>query len=235
MRIAATADLHFSPSNQTALREQLDKVRDEADVLVLAGDLTNYGQPSEMEPLLNTLVRLRVPTIAVLGNHDFESGREQELMQMMTAGGIKMLDGSAYERDGVGFAGTKGFVGGFGRGVLTAFGEPEIKVFVRASIDEALKLERGLSQLRTKKRVVVLHYSPIAETVRGEFPEIMPFLGTSRLGEVIDRHGADLVVHGHAHNGTLDGQTLAGVPVHNVAITLLQRQETPAAFRVFDL
>lgn len=235
MRIAATADLHFSPSNQAALREQLNKVRDEADVLVLAGDLTNYGQPSEMEPLLNTLVRLRVPTIAVLGNHDFESGREQELMQMMTAGGIKMLDGSAYERDGVGFAGTKGFVGGFGRGVLTAFGESEIKVFVRASIDEALKLERGLSQLRTNKRVVVLHYSPIAETVRGEFPEIVPFLGTSRLAEVIDRHGADLVVHGHAHNGTLDGQTLAGVPVHNVAITLLQKQQTPAAFRVFNI
>jgi len=235
MRIAATADLHFAPSNQAALREQLNKVRDDADVLVLAGDLTNYGQPSEMEPLLNTLVRLRVPTIAVLGNHDYESGREQELMQMMTAGGIKMLDGSAYERDGVGFAGTKGFVGGFGRGALTAFGEPEIKVFVRASIDEALKLERGLSQLRTTKRVVVLHYSPIAETVRGEFPEIIPFLGTSRLAEVIDRHGADLVVHGHAHNGTLDGQTLAGVPVHNVAITLLQKQQTPAAFRIFDI
>lgn len=235
MRIAATADLHFSPSNQAALREQLNNVRDEADVLVLAGDLTNYGQPSEMEPLLNALVRLRVPTIAVLGNHDYESGREQELMQMMTAGGIKVLDGSAYERDGVGFAGTKGFVGGFGRGVLTAFGEQEIKVFVRASIDEALKLERGLSQLRTKKRVIVLHYSPIAETVKGECPEIVPFLGTSRLAEVIDRHGADLVVHGHAHNGTLEGKTLAGVRVHNVAITLLQRQEAPVAFRVFDL
>jgi Icc-related predicted phosphoesterase len=235
MRLAATADLHFSPSNQAALRDQLSKVRDEADVLLLAGDLTNYGQPAEMDPLLNALVRIRVPTIAVLGNHDYESGREQELMQMMTAAGIKVLDGSAYERDGIGFAGTKGFVGGFGRGVLTAFGEPEIKVFVRASIDEALKLERGLSQLRTPKRVVVLHYSPIAETVRGEFPEIVPFLGTSRLAEVIDRHGANLVVHGHAHNGTLDGQTIAGIPVHNVAITLLQRQPEPTAFRVFDI
>jgi Icc-related predicted phosphoesterase len=235
MRIAATADLHFSPSNQSALQEQLSGARDEADVLVLAGDLTNYGQPSEMEPLLNALVRLRVPTIGVLGNHDYESGREQELMQLMSAAGIKVLDGSAYERDGVGFAGTKGFVGGFGKGVLTAFGEPEIKAFVRASIDEALKLERGLSQLRTPKRVVVLHYSPIAETVRGEFPEIMPFLGTSRLAEVIDRHGADLVVHGHAHNGSLDGHTIAGVPVHNVAITLLQKRATPAAFRVFEL
>ena len=235
MKIAATADLHFSPANQVALRDQLSKARDEADVLLLAGDLSNYGQPSEMDPLLNALVRIRVPTIAVLGNHDYESGREQELMQMMTGGGIKVLDGSAYERDGVGFAGTKGFVGGFGRGALTAFGEPEIKAFVRASIDEALKLERGLSQLRTPKRIVVLHYSPIADTVRGEFPEIMPFLGTSRLAEVIDRHGANLVVHGHAHNGTLDGHTIAGIPVHNVAITLLQRQSEPAAFRVFDV
>src|SRR6201993_277313 len=119
MRIAATVDLHSAPANQPALREELDKVRDEADVLVLAGDLTNYGQPAEMEPLLNALVRFRVPTIAVLGNHDFECGRELELVQMMTSEGIKVLDGSAYERDGVGFAGTKGFVGGFGRGVLT--------------------------------------------------------------------------------------------------------------------
>jgi Icc-related predicted phosphoesterase len=137
MRIAATADLHFSPANQTALRDELNKVRDDADVLVLAGDLTNYGQPSEMEPLLNALVRIRVPTIAVLGNHDYECGKEQELVKMMAAAGIKVLDGSAYERDGVGFAGTKGFVGGFGRGILTAFGEPEIKSFVRASIEEA--------------------------------------------------------------------------------------------------
>lgn len=235
MRIAATADLHFAPANQVVLRDQLSRARDEADVLVLAGDLTNYGQPSEMEPLLNALVRLRVPTIAVLGNHDYECGKEEELMRMMTSEGIKVLDGSAYERDGVGFAGTKGFVGGFGRGVLTAFGEPEIKTFVRASIDEALKLERGMSQLRTPKRVVVLHYSPIAGTVRGEDPEVTPFLGTSRLAEVIDRHGADLVVHGHAHHGTLEGQTLAGVPVRNVAITLLQAQSPSSAYRVFDI
>ena len=235
MRIAATADLHFAPANQVVLRDQLSRARDEADVLVLAGDLTNYGQPAEMEPLLNALVRLRVPTIAVLGNHDYECGKEQELMRMMTSEGIKVLDGSAYERDGVGFAGTKGFVGGFGRGVLTAFGEPEIKTFVRASIDEALKLERGMSQLRTPKRVVVLHYSPIAATVRGEDPEVTPFLGTSRLAEVIDRHGADLVVHGHAHHGTLEGQTLAGVPVRNVAITLLQAQPNPSAYRVFEI
>ena len=235
MRIAAVADLHYSPQSYDRIREPLGRVRDEADVLVLAGDLTNYGQPDEMEPLLNALVRLRIPIVAVLGNHDYESGREAELIRMMTAEGIKVLDGSAYERDGVGFAGTKGFVGGFGRGALTAFGEPEIKSFVRTSIDEALKLERAMSQLRTQKRVVVLHYAPIAMTVQGEAVEIFPFLGTSRLAEVVDRHGADLVVHGHAHHGALQGKTTGGVPVHNVAITLLQAQQPSAVYKVFDV
>jgi Icc-related predicted phosphoesterase len=235
MRIAATADLHFTPERYTPLRDQMNHVRDEADVLVIAGDLTNFGQPEEMEPLVNALVRLRVPVIVVLGNHDFENGKEVELVRMMTAEGIKVLDGSAYERDGVGFAGTKGFVGGFGRGMLTAFGEPEIKTFVRAGIDEAVKLERAMSQLRTQKRVVVLHYSPIAGTVEGETPEIYPFMGTSRLAEVVDRHGADFVVHGHAHHGKLDGKTTAGVPVHNVAITLLQAQTPPAVYRIFEI
>src|ERR1700674_5669674 len=215
MRIAATADLHFSPERYAKLKDQLDRVRDEADVFVLAGDLTNYGQPSEMEPLLNVLVRLRLPTVAVLGNHDYESGKEEELKRMMVAEGIKVLDGSAYERDGVGFAGTKGFVGG--------------------SIDEALKLERAMSQLRAKKRVVVLHYSPVAETVQGESPEIYPFLGTSRLAEIVDRHGADFVVHGHAHNGAPNGRTATGVPVHNVAITLLQAQQPSGVYRIFDV
>jgi len=235
MRVAATADLHFTPARFSALHDQLNRVRDEADVFVLAGDLTNFGRPDEMEPLLNVLVRLRLPVIVVLGNHDYESDRQVELMRMLTQEGIKVLDGSAYERDGVGFAGTKGFVGGFGRGVLTAFGEPEVKTFVRASIDETLKLERAMAQLRTKKRVVVLHYAPISLTVQGEAPEIYPFLGTSRLAEVIDRHGADLVVHGHAHNGKCEGKTVGGVPVYNVEITLLQGQNPPAVYRVFDV
>src|SRR5512146_2094654 len=165
MRIAATADLHFTPQNYDRIREQMSRARDEADLLVLAGDLTNYGKPQEMESLLNALVRIRLPIVAVLGNHDDESGQEAELMQMMTAEGIKVLDGTGYEREGVGFAGTKGFPGGFGRGVLTAFGEREVKAFVQAAIDECLKLERALSQLRAEKRVVVIHYSPIPTTV----------------------------------------------------------------------
>ncbi len=235
MRIAATADLHFSAQTQGLLKEQLGRVRDEADVLVVAGDLTNYGRPQEMEPLVNVLVRLRLPTIAVLGNHDYECGQEAELIRMMTSEGIKVLDGTGYERDGVGFAGTKGFIGGFGRGVLTAFGEPEIKAFVKASIDEAMKLERAMSQLRSLKRVVVLHYAPIAATVSGEAPEIYPYLGSSRLAEVVDRHGEELILHGHAHHGSLNGKTTAGIPVHNVAITLLQAQQPAAAYRVFDV
>jgi len=185
--------------------------------------------------LLNILVRLRIPVITVLGNHDYESGKESDLVRMMTSEGIKVLDGTGYERDGVGFAGTKGFIGGFGRGVLTAFGEPEIKTFVKASVDEALKLERAMSQLRTSKRIVVLHYSPVVATVQGEAMEIYPYMGSSRLAEVVDRHGADLVVHGHAHHGSLHGKTTAGVPVHNVAITLLQAQKPPAVYHVFDV
>lgn len=235
MRIAATADLHFTPQNYDRIRDPLARVRDEADVLAIAGDLTNYGKPDEMRSLLNMLVRLRIPIVAVLGNHDYESGQEQELIKMMTSEGIKVLDGSSYERDGVGFAGTKGFIGGFGRGVLTAFGEKEVKAFVQASLDETLKLERALSMLRTEKIVIVTHYAPISETVQGEPQEIWPYLGSSRLAEVIDRHGAVLAVHGHAHHGKLDGKTTAGVPVHNVALSLLMSHNGGKPFRVFEI
>jgi Icc-related predicted phosphoesterase len=235
MRIAALADLHFTPQSYDRIREQMNRVRDEADLMVLAGDLTNFGKPEEIESMLNSLVRLRIPIVAVLGNHDYESGRADELMKMLVSEGVKLLDGTGYERDGVGFAGTKGFPGGFGRGALTAFGEPEVKAFVQAAIDEALKLERALSQLRTPKRVVVLHYAPIGATVQGEPPEIFPYLGSSRLSEVIDRHGADLVLHGHAHHGAAEGKTTAGCPVHNVALPILQAMTPPQAYRVFDI
>ncbi len=153
----------------------------------------------------------------------------------MTTEGIKVLDGSSYERDGVGFAGAKGFPGGFGRGMLTAFGEKEIKAFVQAGLDETLKLERALSMLRASKIVIVTHYAPICETVSGERPEIWPYLGSSRLAEVIDRHQAALAFHGHAHHGQTDGKTLGGVPVHNVALSLLMAQDPPCPYRVFDV
>jgi Icc-related predicted phosphoesterase len=235
MRIAATADLHFSPQSYDRIREPLAHVRDEADVLVIAGDLTNYGKTEEMHSLLNALVRLRIPIVAVLGNHDYESSCEQELMKMMTEEGIKVLDGSSYERDGVGFAGAKGFIGGFGRGLLTAFGEKETKAFVQASLDETLKLERALSMIRMEKIVIVTHYAPICETVLGEPQEIWPYLGSSRLAEVIDRHGAKLALHGHAHHGKPDGKTTGGVPVHNVALSLLMQHNGGKPYRVFDV
>jgi uncharacterized protein len=235
MRIAAVADLHYSPQTYDKIREQMLRVRDDADVLVIAGDLTNYGRVSEMDSLLTMLVRLRIPIVAVLGNHDYESGQQEELMKLMAAEGIKILDGSGYERDGVGFAGTKGFLGGFGRGMLTAFGEPEVKAFVQFSIDEALKLERAMSQLRTERRVVVLHYAPIGDTVKGEPIEIYPYLGNSRLSEVVDRQGANVVFHGHAHHGSPDGKTTAGIPVHNVALPILQATGITTPYRLFDV
>jgi Icc-related predicted phosphoesterase len=171
----------------------------------------------------------------VLGNHDYESGQHEQLSKMMIAEGIKLLDGSGYERDGVGFAGTKGFIGGFGRGVLTAFGEPEIKAFVQSAIDETLKLERAISMLRAEKRIVITHYAPIVDTVKGEPEQIYPYLGSGRLSEVIDRHGAALAIHGHAHHGALEGKTTGGVPVYNVAIPLLMARTPPVPYRLFDI
>jgi Icc-related predicted phosphoesterase len=235
MRIAATADLHLPSQNHDRVREMMARARDEADVLIVAGDLTNYGTLQEMELVLNFLVRLRIPTVAVLGNHDCESGRQDELKRMLTAEGIKVLDGDNYERDGVGFAGVKGFLGGFGRGRLTTFGEPEVKAFVQTGIEEALKLERALTYMRAPKRVVVTHYAPIAATIEGEPKEIYPFLGSSRLAEIIDRGGAVLAVHGHAHRGRPDGQTTAGIPVHNVSLPLLMSGEPAHAYRIFDI
>ena len=235
MRIAAIADLHFSPQSYDRIREQMTRLRDEADLLILAGDLTNLGKLEEMESLLATFMRLRVPIVAVLGNHDYEAGKHEELAKMMIAEGVKLLDGSGYERDGIGFAGTKGFLGGFGRGVLTAFGEPEVKAFVQSAVDETLKLERALSMLRTEKRIVVTHYAPIVATVQGEPEQIYPYLGSGRLSEVIDRHQAILAVHGHAHHGSLEGKTTGGIPVYNVALPLLMGRTTAAPYRLFDV
>jgi len=235
MRIAALADLHFSPQSYDRIREPMNRIRDEADLLIVAGDITNLGKPEEMESMLASFMRLRIPIMAVLGNHDYEGGKQAELAKMMIAEGVKLLDGSGYERDGVGFAGTKGFLGGFGRGVLTAFGEPEVKAFVQSAIDETLKLERALSMLRTEKRIVVTHYAPIAETVRGEPEQIYPYLGSGRLSEVIDRHQAILAVHGHAHHGSLEGKTTGGVPVYNVAMHLLMARTPASPYRLFDI
>ncbi|MGH9412601.1 MAG: metallophosphoesterase family protein [Terriglobales bacterium] len=232
MRIAAVADLHCGVADRERIRERLNALPADADVLLIGGDLTNYGRPEELEVLISQLLRLRIPIITVLGNHDFESDAAPELLQRLRAVGIKTLDGEPYERDGVGFAGVKGFCGGFGRGELTAFGEPEIKRFVHAAMEESLALERALARLRNERRVVLLHYAPIPETSVGEAREIFPFLGSSRLADVCDRFGATVIFHGHAHHGALEGRTRGGIPVYNVAQPLLMEQKPPQAFRM---
>jgi Icc-related predicted phosphoesterase len=210
-----------------------------ADVIALAGDLVDYGLEEEAHVLareLSVAVKAQVRVIAVLGNHDFEDGHPELIKRVLCDAGITILDGDAVEIKGVGFAGTKGFCGGFGRRALEPWGEPAIKAFVRESLDEALKLESALARLRTSNRIALLHYSPIVETVEGEPLEIYPFLGSSRLEEPINRYQVDAVLHGHAHHGSPEGRTRGQVPVYNVSMALLKRSfpDRPA-FRVLEL
>lgn len=236
VRLAAVGDLHVKKTSQGAVAPLLACVNDTADVLLLCGDLTDYGLPEEAAILAKELSAVHIPMVAVLGNHDYESGQQAEVARILGEAGVSVLDGEAVEIAGVGFAGAKGFPGGFGRGTLGAWGEPGIKRFVQEALDEALKLEGALARLRTERRVAVLHYSPIRATVEGEPPEIMPYLGTSRLEEPLNRHPVDVVFHGHAHHGSLEGRTSGGIPVYNVALPLLQRTyPNGPAFRVVEL
>src|SRR4029079_14553425 len=168
------------------------------------------------------LAPVRIPIVAVLGNHDYQSGQEAEVSSILADAGIHMLDGTACEIQGIGFAGTKGFAGGFGRRTLEPWGEHAIKAFVQAALDETLKLESALARLRTPQRIAVLHYAPIQATVEGEPPEIFAFLGSSRLEDPINRYGVAAVFHGHAHHGSPEGTTKSGIPVFNVSISLLR-------------
>ena len=238
VRIAAVGDIHLGPAaHGPPIQTLLAQVAERADVLALCGDLTDRGDPEEGRQLGRALATVGVPVVAVLGNHDHESGKVPELSRILTEAGVQVLDGGdAFEIHGVGFAGVKGFAGGFGRRALGPWGEESIKHFVRQAVDEALKLETSLSKLRTDRRVALLHYSPIAGTVEGEPREIYPFLGSSRLEEPLIRYPVDVVFHGHAHHGTLEGKTVSGVTVFNVSLALLQRSfpEAPP-FRVIEL
>jgi Icc-related predicted phosphoesterase len=237
MRIAAAGDLHCTKENKGRFQPVLTQIRDRADVVVLCGDLTDFGLPEEAEILAQELRQnLSTPILAVLGNHDYESGRAEEVRRIFSGAGIKILDGESVELNGVGFAGAKGFGGGFGERVLQPWGEKAIKDYVQETIQESLKLESALARLKTAQKVVLLHYSPTASTVEGEPLEIYPFVGTSRLEEPIDRHGATLVLHGHAHHGTPEGRTKGNVPVYNVAMPLLARAyPNLPPFRIIDL
>jgi Icc-related predicted phosphoesterase len=238
MRVAAVADLHCSRTSAGGFRSLFAQARAAADVLVLCGDLTDYGLPEEAQLLVADLAAAEgMPVVSVLGNHDFEAGREVELRDVLAQAGVLVLDGESCEIEGVGFAGVKGFAGGFGRGSLGSWGEPAIKAFVQEAVSEALKLETALSRLRTERRVVVMHYSPIVATVEGEPREIFPYLGSSRLEEPLGRYPVDVVFHGHAHRGQPEGRTAAGVPVFNVSLPLMRRSDPQGerCFRLFEV
>lgn len=236
VRFAVVGDIHVHKDSTGTLRSLFAQAADQADALLLCGDLTDYGTAEEAKVLADELSAVSIPIVAVLGNHDYESGTPEVVVEMLTQVGVRMLDGNACEIEGVGIAGVKGFGGGFGRGSLGAWGEPAIKLFVQEALNEAMKLESALAKLRTRRRIAMLHYSPIAGTVQGEPAEIFPFLGSSRLEEPLLRYPVDAVFHGHAHRGTLEARTINGVPVYNVAKPLLERSRPDAPpFFLYEL
>ena len=236
MRIAAIADLHCTSESTGVLRPILEQVETRADVLLLCGDLTDYGTVEEAHVLARELLVVKHPIIAVLGNHDYESGHADKVTQILVEAGVRVLDGDSHAIGDVGFAGVKGFCGGFGRGTLGPWGETAVKTFVKEALDEALKLESALARLRTPRRVALLHYAPIRETVQGEPEEIFPFLGCSRLEEPLERYPVTAAFHGHAHRGSPVGKTRVGTPVYNVALPLMRRHfGTEVPLRIVDL
>jgi len=237
IKIAAIGDMHVAKGSQGMFQPLFAQVSASADVLLICGDFTDYGLTDEARVLAKELTAsLKIPVVAVLGNHDFESGHETEIREILIDAGVAVLDGEATEIHGVGFAGVKGFCGGFGRGALGPWGEQATKHFVQAAVDEALKLEAALARLRTPQRIAVMHYSPIRATVEGEPPEIFPYLGSSRLEEPINRYRVTAVFHGHAHRGSPEGRTSTGVPVYNVAMPLLARLDpNRPPFRVIEM
>lgn len=237
VRLAAVGDIHCGKTSQGAFQAFFREISEAADVLALCGDLTDYGLPEEARVLAREITTgLRIPAVAVLGNHDFESGKQAEVAQILCDAGVHMLDGDAFETHGIAFAGVRGFGGGFGRYALAAWGEETVKRFVHEALDEALKLETAVARLRAEHRIAVLHYSPIRETVEGEPPEIFAFLGSSRLEEPLLRYPVSAVFHGHAHRGHPQGALRDGTPVYNVARPVLA-QAFPGrpAFHLMEL
>ena len=223
MKIAAIGDLHVTEDSNAPYRRLFAEMSAEADVILLCGDLTNFGKTKEAEILAEDIRLCTVPVLGVLGNHDYECGQPEEVCRILHDGGMILLDEQAHEIDGVGFAGVKGFLGGFGRGELAPFGEPMIKAFVNETNNEARKLENALRSLRTEKIVAVLHYSPVIETLEGEPIEIFQYLGSARLADALDRFdNIAAVFHGHAHHGSYEGKTMRGTPVYNVAQFVLR-------------
>ena len=237
VRIAALGDLHYGRATPAgSLQSLFTQINDSADILALCGDLTDYGLVDEARALVKELIpTVKIPIVAVLGNHDFESGQQTEIVKVLADAGIVTLDGETTEIHGIGFAGIKGFAGGFGRRALGPWGEEIIKRFVREAVDEALKLESALARLRNDSLVVLLHYAPIQATVEGEPLDIYPFLGCSRLEDPITRFPVTAVFHGHAHHGAPEGRTRNDVPVYNVSASLMREVFPDRPFRLITL
>jgi Icc-related predicted phosphoesterase len=236
LRVAALADLHYTRTSQGSAQPLLTQIVEVADVLLICGDLTDNGLPDEVRALTSDLKEVvRIPIVAVLGNHDFEAGQEAEVRALLTDAGIRVLDGDTCEIHGVGFAGVKGFAGGFDRGTLGPWGERVVKAFVQEAVSETLKLEKALARLRTPRRIALLHYSPVRATAEGEPVEIYPFLGCSRLEEPINRYPVTAVFHGHVHHGKLEGRTHGDVAVYNVSLPLLRRLQPDRAFKLLTV
>ncbi len=234
MRIAAVGDLHCHEGGAEVFRYALADINTRADVLVLCGDLTYRGRIAEIEAVIEELAEVMVPVIAVLGNHAYHEKNQRRFHDLLEDAGIQVLDGESTVLDirghSVGFTGTKGFAGGFGRRALTDFGEDLWRRFFKAARHEGEKIRHGLAQLDSELKIVVLHYAPVTDTLTGEDPQIYPFLGGSELGAAIDDGGADLALHGHAHFGREAGFTPGGVPVRNVSHSLVNQ-----AYRLFEV
>jgi Icc-related predicted phosphoesterase len=227
IRIAAVGDVHFGEDARGTLRPHLEKLPECADVLLIAGDLTRHGDPAEAAVLADEVRGIDLPMVAVLGNHDHHADRQDDVARALEDAGVRMLEGDsiAIDVDGrrLAVAGVKGFGGGFAGACGSDFGESEMKAFIRHTKAVAGRLDELVAGLEGDIRVVLMHYAPIPETLQGERLEIYPFLGSYLLGEAVDRHGADLIVHGHAHRGTEKGVTPGGVRVRNVAQPLIRR------------
>ena len=227
IRIAAMADVHFGVDAVGTLRPHVAKLSEQADLLLIAGDLTRLGTPDEAALFLDEIADTGVPTFTVLGNHDHHANRTDEIAAVVRERGVQLLEGEGTTIDVsgacIGIAGVKGFGGGFVGACASDFGEPEMKAFVRHSKERAGTLETALQNLRCDLKIALLHYSPVPETLQGERLEIFPFLGSYLLAEAVDRAGANLVIHAHAHAGHEKGQTPGGIPVRNVAQSVIRR------------
>ena len=236
LRIAAVGDIHVRADSKFIWTENYESLNRDADILLLCGDLTNMGTTEEAKNLATLLRKLHIPVAGVFGNHDYTSDQADEVKAILKEEGhLIFLDDAPYEMENVGFVGVKGFGGGFDNHMLSAFGEPALKAYVHEVVNESLHLESLLSQLQTEKKVVVMHYSPIKETCIGEPEEIYSFLGSSHLVEPINNLNADIVFHGHAHYGTHQGKTLKEIPVFNVSLEVLKKENPENPIKIFEL